>query len=190
MSLRRCLLRIPVMTNHGKLCFRPATPVDATAIHEIYAPYVRDTAISFETEVPTVTELSARIEKTQQTHAWVVAESDAGIVGYAYASEHKARSAYRWSVTVSVYLRPDAQRLGLGSGLYQALFAALRERGYVMAYAGIVLPNAGSVGLHRKLGFEPVGIYRNVGYKLGHWHDVAWWQLQLQPPPTPAIPLR
>lgn len=169
---------------------RAATPADAAAIREIYAPYVRDTAISFETEIPTVAELTARIEKALQTHAWVVAEDTTGITGYAYAGEHKARSAYRWSVTVSVYLRPDARRRGLGTRLYHALFEALKARGYVMAYAGIVLPNQGSERLHRALGFEAVGVYRNVGYKLGRWRDVARWQLQLQPPSTPAIPPR
>ena len=111
------------------------------------------------------------------------------MVGYAYASRHRARAAYDWSVDASVYVHPDFQRRGIGRGLYVSLIRILRAQGFFNAYAGVTLPNAGSVGLHESIGFQAVGVYRNVGYKQGAWHDVGWWELALQPlvaePPPP-----
>jgi phosphinothricin acetyltransferase len=112
------------------------------------------------------------------------------IAGYVYASSHRERAAYQWSVDVSVYVDPKYQRRNIGRGLYTALFELLRAQGYVNAYAGIALPNAGSVGIHEALGFEPIGVYRQVGYKLGSWHDVGWWCLRLSEPTTTPLPPR
>ena len=111
-----------------------------------------------------------------ERHAWLVAERDGAVVGYAYAGPMKARPAYRFSVEVSVYLEAGLRRAGTGRALYEALFARLAERGYRTAVAGMTLPNPASEGLHRALGFEPVGVFRSVGWKLGAWHDVAWMQ--------------
>jgi L-amino acid N-acyltransferase YncA len=168
---------------------RIARPDDAAPIAAIYAPYVRDTAVSFEVEPPGAAEMCRRIEATLDRHTWVVAEEDAGIVGYAYASAHRARAAYQWSVDVTVYLAPAAHRRGIGARLYRALFALLAHAGYTNAHAGIALPNAASVALHERLGFEPIGVYRGVGFKLGAWRDVGWWGKRLAPlatdPPAP-----
>jgi L-amino acid N-acyltransferase YncA len=171
---------------------RLATPDDARAVHEIYAPMVRETAISFELEPPTVEEIQQRIVKTLEHWPWLVCEHDGGILGYVYASEHRSRPAYQWSVDVSVYVHAHAQRLGVGKALYRSLFALLALQSFYNAYAGITLPNPASVGLHESLGFQPVGVYHAVGYKLGAWHDVGWWQLALQEcviPPEPPIDL-
>lgn len=166
--------------------YRVAVPDDTSAIAEIYAPYVRDTIISFETEPPDASEMAARIGRIGVQYPWLVATIDDRVVGYAYACEHRARLAYRWSVDVAVYLHPSAQRRGIGRALYERLFTVLRNQGYVNAFAGISLPNAASVGMHEALGFAPIGIYRQVGYKLGAWRDVGWWQLVLSEVPDDA----
>ena len=170
--------------------YRLATADDAAAIAAIYAPYVRDTIVSFETEVPDAAEIAARIERIGRQYPWLTATADRRVVGYAYACENRARLAYRWSVDAAVYLDPSAQRQGIGSGLYRRLFALLRAQGYVNAFAGISLPNAASVALHEAIGFALIGVHRNVGYKLGGWRDVGWWQLALcEPPGKPVEPI-
>lgn len=164
---------------------------DASASAAIYAPYVRDTIVSFETEAPDSAEMAARIEKIGSRHPWLVAEQGDDLLGYAYACEHRSRLAYRWSVDVAVYLAPSAQRRGIGKALYERLFALLRVLGYVNAYGGIALPNDASVRLHEAVGFERIGVCRHVGYKQGRWSDVGWWQLPLvEAPADPHEPLR
>jgi L-amino acid N-acyltransferase YncA len=159
---------------------RLATPGDAGQIHEIYAPFCESTPVSFETEVPTVEEMARRISKTLPYHPWLVCDLGGQLLGYAYASKHRERAAYRWSVDVSVYVREGRRRAGLGRALYTSLFAILRLQGFTTALAGTTLPNPGSVGLHTAMGFLPVGVYRAIGFKCGQWHDVAWWQLPLR----------
>ncbi len=173
------------MTAHIRL----ANQNDAEDIQAIYAPIVRNTTISFEFELPTVAEIQHRLVTTLASLPWLVWEQEGSVRGYAYASKHRLRTAYQWSVDVSVYIHAQARRTGVGRALYHSLFAILRQQGYCNAYAGIALPNPGSIGLHEAVGFTPVGIYRHVGYKLGNWHDVGWWQLALQPPPqSPQAP--
>lgn len=160
----------------GTRVVRAATGQDATACARIYAPFVTATAVSFEDEPPGADEMGRRIALA---HRWLVLE-DAGVVaGYAYAGLHKPRAAYRWACEVSVYVEPGRHRAGGGRTLYEALLAQLADRGFRVALAGMTLPNAASVGLHRALGFEPVGVYRRVGWKHGAWHDVAWMQRAL-----------
>jgi L-amino acid N-acyltransferase YncA len=172
-----------------RLRFRLAEELDAAAIQAIYAAYCESSAVSFETRAPSAEEIGQRIRKISKQFPWIVGEVDHRILGYAYGSRHSERAAYQWSVDATVYVSPLAQRNGLGRGLYTTLFRILALQGYYKAYAGITLPNPASVGLHEALGFKPVGIYRGVGYKLGSWHDVGWWQLSLQPesdePPAP-----
>lgn len=158
---------------------RLVEPTDAEAITEIYAPIVRETVISFERTPPDEAEIENRIEATLPTYPWLVCVHDDELLGYAYASPHRSRESYQWSVDVSVYVRSDHHRSGIGRGLYESLFALLREQGYYNAYAGIGLPNPASVGLHESLGFEQVGTYRDVGYKDGSWRSVGWWHLRL-----------
>ena len=170
--------------------YRLATAEDAAAIAAIYAPYVRDTIVSFETEAPDAAEIALRIERIGRQYPWLAALVDGRVVGYAYACENHSRLAYRWSVDAAVYLDPSAQRKGIGGALYRRLFALLRAQGYVNAFAGISLPNAASVALHEAMGFALIGVYRNVGYKLGAWRDVGWWQLALcEPPENPVEPI-
>ncbi len=143
---------------------RLATPADAAAVAAIYAPVVRDTAISFEAEPPDAAEFVRRMEATLPARPWLVAEDGGRVVGYAYAGPHRARAAYGWSVEPSVYVDAGARGRGVGRALYGALLAVLRAQGFANAYAGVTLPNEASVGLHRAFGFEDVAVYRRVGY--------------------------
>lgn len=169
---------------------RLADEADAGAVAAIYAPFVQETAVSFEEVPPSREDIARRIAETTRTYPWLVCEQDGGVAGYAYATQHRVRAAYRWAVDTSVYVGAAHHRRGIARGLYTSLFEVLRAQGFVNAYAGITLPNARSVGLHEAVGFTRVGVYRQVGYKLGAWHDVGWWQLPLQPHPrTPAEPV-
>lgn len=164
---------------------RLAQRADANAIQAIYAPIVVHTAISFELEVPSLPEMQTRIETTTAQYPWLVFEEDAQVAGYAYASPHRTRAAYQWSVDVSAYVHENYRQRGIARTLYAALFKMLQLQGYYNAYAGIALPNAASVRLHEALGFQPIGVYQAVGFKLGAWHDVGWWHLPIQKPLTP-----
>ena len=168
---------------------RLATERDVEQTQAIYAPIVSNTAISFELEPPPLEEMRQRILKTLQKYPWLVCERDREILGYAYASEHRVRAAYQWSVDVSVYVNEKMRRAGIGRALYTSLFEILGLQGFYNAYAGITLPNPASVGLHESLGFRPIGVYRAVGYKVGKWHDVGWWHLPLKEPSEhPELP--
>ncbi len=159
---------------------RGAKGADAKRLLEIYAPAVETGPTSFETVLPSAAEFGERIRRTLETHPWLVACVGGEAVGYAYAGAIRARAAYQWSCEVSVYVREDHHRRGVGSRLYEALFASLREQGFVNAFAGITLPNPASVALHERCGFESVGVYRRIGFKNGAWHDVGWWGLRLR----------
>jgi L-amino acid N-acyltransferase YncA len=166
---------------------REACAADAAACAAIYAPFVTETAVSFEETPPSEAEMAARIAGAA---LWLVLEDGGRVVGYAYAGRFMERAAYRWACEVSVYLERGRERRGGGRALYEALLAALREQGYLMAVAGMTLPNPASEGFHRALGFEPVGVYRRIGWKHGAWHDVAWMQKPLAPggePPAEPV---
>jgi L-amino acid N-acyltransferase YncA len=170
---------------------------DAAACAAIYAPVVRDTVISFELVPPDAAELARRIERTSDTHPWLVACEGEEMLGYAYGSPHRERAAYQWAADVSVYVGTEHRRRGIGRALYEVLFGLLARQGFYIACAGVTLPNDASVGLHESLGFVPVGVYSDIGFKFGAWHDVGWWQLQLIPaarmpaaPPGPPVSLR
>ena len=170
---------------------RIATLADAASIQAIYAPVVENTIISFETEPPTVAEMEGRIKKTLEFFPYLVCEHNNKVIGYVYATKHRERAAYQWAVDVTAYIQEDSRGKGIGKALYTALNAMLAGQGFYHAYAGIALPNAASVGLHESVGFKPLGVYRQVGYKVGAWHDVGWWELTLQPlelPPRPLMP--
>ena len=155
---------------------------DAAAIAQIYAPYVRDSVISLEELPPDVDEMEGRMQRITERYPWLIAELDGQVAGYAYGSAHHERAAYRWSADVTVYLSPAHHRRGIGRALYTALFQLLVRQSVYVACAGVTLPNPASVGLHEAMGFTPVGIYRNVSWKFGSWHDVGWWELQLREP--------
>ena len=170
--------------------FRLAREPDAEAVAAIYRPWVEQTGVSFELLAPDAGEMARRIRAGSSYAPWLICEEDGEVRGYAYASRHRERAAYQWSVDVAVYVQGEHHRRGTGRALYQSLFALLRLQGFVAAHAGITLPNPASVGLHEALGFRLIGIYPAVGYKLGAWRDVGWWQLRLcDTPPDPAPPL-
>jgi phosphinothricin acetyltransferase len=165
------------------LAIRTAVEADATPLLAIYRPFVEATAVSFEITAPTVEEFAARIQKAAASWQWLVAEMDGQCVGYAYASSHRERPAYRWSVEVTAYVHPSHYRKGIGRALYLRLFEDLAHKGFCNAYAGVALPNEASVALHRSMGFEPIGVFKRVGRKFGAWQDVAWSQRTLRDSP-------
>jgi L-amino acid N-acyltransferase YncA len=165
-----------------KTRLRLVSPDDATQIAAIYAPFCCETAVSFETVAPDEGTIRERIRAVTDRYPWLVAVSKEDVVlGYAYAGKHRERSAYRWSVDFTAYVAPTAKRHGIGTKLYTALAEICRQLGYYRAFAGITLPNEASIRLHEKIGFRPIGVYQRVGFKLGKWHDVGWWSLNLLP---------
>ena len=174
------------------LTIRMAEPADGEQAAAIYAPVVTGTPISFELAPPSAQEMAARIGSYLAVAPWLVCDDGPRMLGYAYASKHRERAAYRWSVDVSVYVRTGCRRGGVGRALYTSLFELLRLQGFYAAHAGITLPNPASVGLHESMGFRPVAVYPKVGFKLGRWHDTGWWQLELrervgEPAPTLTV---
>ena len=175
---------------------RHADPArDAGACAAIYAPHVEEGLASFEEVAPGTAEMAARMERLTRTHPWLVAEREGEVAGFAYGAPHRDRAGYRWAADVSVYVAPFHHRTGVGRELYGALVELLRRQGLRWACAGVTLPNDASVGLHEALGFELVGVYREIGWKGGSWLDVGWWQLELNgappdPPPEPLGPQR
>jgi phosphinothricin acetyltransferase len=167
---------------------RPASPGDAAAIAAIYAPYVTNTAISFETTPPDAVEIAQRMTAYLATHPWLVADDGGRIAGYVYAGKHRGRAAYNWSAEVTAYLHSDYHRQGLGTRLYRMLFEILQRQGFHALFAQITLPNVASVALHRALGMTEVGIYREVGFKFGRWHDVMSMGMTLSPDNIPTVP--
>ena len=173
-----------------EISLRPAEQGDADSIAAIYAPIVRDTLISFETEPPSASVMAERIEATQQRYPWLVATMGDAVVGYAYGSALRPRAAYQWSVEVAAYVAESARRKGVGRQLYGSLLAMLRAQGFHGAFAGIALPNDASVRLHEAVSFRSLGVYREVGFKFGAWRDVGWWRLALAKsgaPPTEPV---
>lgn len=165
---------------------RIAVEDDAPVLAAIYAPYVLNSVISFESVPPDAEEFGARMADCLIDYPWLVAEDDGRIVGYAYAGAHSGRSAYNWSANISVYLAPDHHRRGIGRGLYDILVNLLRHQGYHSLFAGITLPNSASVALHTALGMKEVGVYKEVGFKFGQWHDVMWMGMTISPAVEPT----
>jgi phosphinothricin acetyltransferase len=158
---------------------RLCTAADAAAICEIYNPYVRDTVITFEETPVAVAEMAQRIVDVTARLPWLVAEEQGAIVGYAYATPWKVRSAYRFSVESTVYVAPGQMSRGVGTALYRELIPALRQLDVHCAVGGIALPNAASVALHEKLGFKKIGQFVEIGRKFDRWVDVGYWELIL-----------
>jgi phosphinothricin acetyltransferase len=171
---------------------RLAETRDAPEIADIYRPFCEGSCVSFETEAPGAAEMASRMERIGRRLPWLVSEDSGAVAGYAYASPHRERAAYRWVVEVTVYVHPDHRGRGVGRSLYSELFARLRDQGYFKAYAGILVPNPASQAFHEAMGFTLVGVYQKIGYKLGAWRDVGWWVLALRPeadnPPEPTAP--
>jgi L-amino acid N-acyltransferase YncA len=169
---------------------RMATAADGERLAAIYAPAVTERATSFELTAPDAAEMGRRVTLLTARTPWLVLEEEGQVRGYAYASPHRERPAYQWSVEVSAYVDASTHRAGHGRALYTALFDILTAQGFANAYAGITLPNPASVGFHKAMGFEEVGVYRGVGHKLGRWHDVIWLHRPLAPKRDDAEPPR
>ncbi|CAI49626.1 GNAT family acetyltransferase [Natronomonas pharaonis DSM 2160] len=166
---------------------RVATTRDAAAIADIYRPYIESTAATFREEPLEPSDVADEID--EPTYPWFVAERDGRVIGYAHAGELRKRAAYRWATELTVYLRESAHGAGVGSALYRLLLRTLARQGFVSAYGVVTLPNQSSVALHESLGFERNATFPAVGYKLGGWHDVAWYERQLRErPPEPSEP--
>jgi phosphinothricin acetyltransferase len=169
------------------LFFRLATPADAEQVLAVYGPYC-STPISFELEPPSVEDMRRRMAKILEHYPWLLCEERGEVKGYVYACAHRERAAYHWSVDTAVYIHPQRRGRGIGRALYTSLFKMLPLQGYINAYAGVTLPNPASVGLHETMGFQRIGVYRQVGYKCEAWHDVAWYEMLLQPRPSQPQP--
>ena len=159
---------------------RLAKKSDAAALLAIYAPYVENTAITFEYEVPTIEDFANRIEKTLGKYPYLVAEEDGLILGYAYTSTYYARAAYDWAVELSVYVSQDARGKGVGIKLYDELEGLLDQMGYMHFLACISLPNEDSLAFHAKRGYQQVAHFPKIGYKFERWHDIVWLQKSLE----------
>lgn len=169
---------------------RIVKPSDAAAILEIYTPYILNTAVTFETDIPTTGSFEERIKHYTEKWPWIVYEVEGKIAGYAYATRHRERTAYQWCVESSVYVHDKFLRAGIATKLYNALFEILKLQGFINVYAGITLPNDRSVAFHERSGFENFVYYKNVGYKSGEWRTVGWWRKEIidceKQPSTPA----
>jgi len=164
----------------ASVLIRHADPArDAGACAQLYAPYVTDGVASLEETPPSGDAMRARIERVSASYPWLVAELD-GVIGYAYAAEHRPRASYRWAADTTVYIASDRRRQGAGRALYGALLALLVRQGVYVACAGITLPNPASVALHESFGFRPVGVYRRIGFKHGRWLDTGWYEAVLR----------
>jgi L-amino acid N-acyltransferase YncA len=172
------------------MLIRLATPEDGLRLAAIYRSAVATAAISFELQPPDGPEMGRRVTSVMAWTPWLVGEEGGLVLAYAYASPHRDRPAYAWSVEVSAYVDPAAHRFGLGRALYTSLFAILSLQGFQNAYAGITLPNDASVAFHEALGFVVVGTYHGVGFKHGQWHDVRWYERSLGSHGTDPAPPR
>jgi phosphinothricin acetyltransferase len=156
---------------------RMAVDRDTPEILEIYAPYILNSTVSFETVLPTPEEFNIRIRHIQKVLPWLVCEFNGKIAGYAYAADHRSRTAYQWTKELSVYVHDQFRKYGTGTALYVTLMELLRMQGVMNCLAGITLPNDASKKFHERLGFRNVGTYRNIGFKFGRFCDVGWWEL-------------
>ena len=174
------IVKIMRMEYGANMNIRLANPSDAATLLAIYAPYVENTAITFEYEVPTIEDFTNRIEKTLEKYPYLVAEEDGVVLGYAYASTYYARAAYDWVVELSVYVSQNARGKGVGSKLYDELEDLLGQMGYMHFLACISLPNEASLALHRERGYQQVAHFPKIGYKFERWHDIVWLQKSLE----------
>jgi L-amino acid N-acyltransferase YncA len=169
------------MSSLGSIQVRPARAEDAAAIASIYNHYIETSIATFEEEAVAAEDMQGRLARVSDAgYAWLVAEGETGLLGYAYSGQWNPRSAYRYSVETTVYVVSGAGAMGVGTLLYSELFSLLRAANYRVAMAGISLPNDASVALHEKFGMEKVAHFKEVGYKFGRWIDVGYWQVSLR----------
>lgn len=170
--------------------FKMAAPEDTCAIRKIYEPYIKETVITFETEVPSLTEFAGRIESIRSDYPYIVCWLDHRIIGYAYAHRQMERAAYQWNAELSVYIQENSHQCGIGKRMYQALMEILKLQNIKNVYGGVTCPNIKSEKLHETLGFKRLGVYRRTGYKGGAWHDVVWFEKAIGEYEIPPEPFR
>ncbi len=172
------------MANLNRIGMNPEirliTLQDAQQALDVYAPFVKNTAVTFEYSVPTLQDFTDRIITNTVDYPWLVCIYNNTVLGYAYGSRHRYKTAYQWSVESTIYLAPEIQNKGIGKIMYNALFSILKLQGYYSVFAGVALPNEGSEKLHTSMGFEEIGVFNKIGFKLNQWHDVKWFQLDLK----------
>ncbi|MCL2339735.1 MAG: N-acetyltransferase family protein [Actinomycetia bacterium] len=173
--------------SNENFAIRLANLADSAAILEIYAPYVRDTTLTFVSTVPTVEEIAAKMQSIQKRYPYLVCTCNDQVIGFAYANEVRAPDAYRWNAELSIYLDQNFHQRGLATALYTALFQILRAQGFVNLYAVITIPNDPSIALHRHFGFSEIGVHQATGYKLGAWRDVLWMHHRIENAADPAV---
>ena len=183
---------MPVRSAMPNIRIRPAEERDIPAMLAVYAPYVEETAVSFEYAVPSPEEFRARLARVQGFYPWLVAEQEGRVLGYAYASRFHPRAAYDWSVEVSIYVQREARGHGLGPRLYEALEAMLRAQNVLSAYACIALAETpdeyldhASIRFHERMGYRLTGTFPNCGYKFGRWYGMVWMEKRLVPADAP-----
>ncbi|MCL2136601.1 MAG: N-acetyltransferase family protein [Coriobacteriia bacterium] len=162
------------------LGIRLASPADAQGVLDVFAPYVRDTTVTFLSIVPSVEEYEAKITQILKLYPFLVCTNNDKVVGFAYASEMRSNDGYRWNVELSVYMDGGFQRRGMATALYTALFQILKIQGFVNLYAVIAVPNDASVALHKHFGFREVAVFENTGFKFGEWRDTVWMHHRLE----------
>ncbi len=176
----------------NKIEIRLAERKDVAGIIDIYKPYILETAVTFDEEVPSEEEMWARVQAIQKEHPYLVCIIDGQVAGYAYYSAYRSRASYRWAKEISVYIHPRFRKNKVGSALYSALFEIARAQGIFTLLAIITIPNEASIGFHEKLGFVKCAEFKNIGFKLGEWRTVGWWQCNLfddQKKPGEIVPL-
>ena len=175
------------------ITLRLARETDAAAILAIYGPYIKDTAITFENEVPSLQAFTERIRGIAENYPWLVCQAEGSVIGYGYAHRHMERAAYQWNAELSIYIMKGWLRCGLGGVIHSALTSILRLQNIRTVYGGVTLPNPNSEGLIASLGFQRVGVYHSAGFKCGAWHDVAWFEKFIgehTDDPAPFLPFR
>lgn len=184
-------MEINLTMKNNNLQIRLIQDTDSQGVLAVYKPYIENTAITFEYDVPESAAFLERIKNVTAGYPWLVCLENNEVIGYAYASKYRDRVAYQWAAESAIYLKEGAHRKGIARILYEALFQILRLQGYTNLYAIITLPNVKSVGFHQAMGFQEIGIFRNVGYKMNKWHDVIWFEKQLTAHlDNPAIPTK
>lgn len=168
---------------------RPATLADVPAILDIYKPYILQTAITFEYDVPSLEEFEERFQMITADFPWLVWEEDDKVLGYAYAEKPFVRAAYQWAADLAIYLAPQAQGKGIGRTLYNAVEEIITKQGYCLCYGVVTSENKKSCAFHEAMGYRKAAVFENCGFKFGQWYGTIWYEKRLQPGLPNAAPI-
>lgn len=160
---------------------RLVTSQDSKEILAIYAPYIKETVITFEYDIPSLEEFTNRVVTISKNMPYIVATNNNEIIGYGYASLYRERRAYAWAVELSIYVDNTKKQRGVGTKIYDAILGLLKELGYCRVYSCVTYPNPPSIAFHTKYGFQEIGVFHKAGYKFGKWFDILWLELDIDP---------